>query len=247
MLTKPVSIDMYKGIMSKTDRLLTLMQLIRTLLAPITAEQLADELGTSLRTIYRYIDDLRAAGAVIDGEAGFGYTVIEDPSLPPMMFDTDEIEALVLGLKEVIQIGDPVLAKAAKNVLSKVSASLPDRLKRQLNHSVLHAKSFRPRIKITCDVAVLRKATRDEIAVKIFYGDAEARKTERTILPLSIVSVDQKLMLLAHCTLRNDFRAFRVDRILRLSISNTSFAPRRVGMLRTYLALLNKEAYKAGR
>ena len=128
--------------MSKSDRLLELMQLIRTLPAPVTAAELARELSTSQRTIYRYIENLRAAGAVIDGEAGFGFTVVEDPAMPPMMFNPDEIEALVLGLREVQQIGDPVLANAAKNVLSKVNASLPARIQTQLQNAVLHAKKI---------------------------------------------------------------------------------------------------------
>ena len=89
------------------------MQVLRTMPAPIKASDLADQMEVSLRTVYRDIDSLRAAGAMIDGEAGYGYTLVDDPALPPMMFTVDEIEALVLGLKEVQASADPVLANAA--------------------------------------------------------------------------------------------------------------------------------------
>lgn len=227
--------------MAKSDRLLQLMQLIRTLPAPVTATQLAQELNTSGRTIYRYIDNLRAAGAVIDGEAGFGYTVVEDATMPPMMFNPDEIEALVLGLREVQQIGDPVLANAAKNVLSKVNASLPVRMQMQLQNAVLHAKKFHHRHPITIDVAVLRKATRDEQALEVSYCDKDGVATQRGIWPLSIVFMDENLVLLAYCLLREDYRVFRIDRIVTLSVMKTFFKPRRVVMLREFLARIKAQ------
>ncbi len=150
----------YDVVMAKSGRLLEMMQLIRTLPAPVTAEQLAQELNTSVRTAYRYIENLRGAGAVIDGEAGYGYTIVEDPAMPPMMFNADEIEALVLGLREVQQIGDPVLAKAAENVLSKVNASLPKRVQAQLQNAVLRARKFPRRQPIEIDMAKLREKNR---------------------------------------------------------------------------------------
>lgn len=211
------------------------MQLIRTLPAPVTAGQLAQELCTSERTIYRYIGNLRAAGAVIDGEAGYGFTVVEDATMPPMMFNADEIEALVLGLREVQQVGDPVLANAAKNVLSKVNASLPARVQMQMKNAVLHARKFHQRHPISIDVAALRKATREEQVLEISYCDKDGEATRRCVWPLSIVFMDENLVLLAHCLLRADYRVFRVDRIQTIKATGDGFKPRRVGMLREYL------------
>lgn len=227
--------------MAKSDRLLELMQLLRTLPQPVTAARLAQELDASERTIYRYIDNLRAAGAVIDGAAGYGFTVVEDPAMPPMMFNQDEIEALVLGLREVQQVADPVLADAARNVLSKVNASLPKDMQRQLKSAVLYAKKFRKPHPIKIDVAVLRKATRDEQVVDLLYTDQKEAVTERTIWPLSIVFMDDSLVLLAYCLLRKDYRMFRVDRIQKLHRTDVSFKPRRVGMLRECLDRIQSE------
>ncbi|MGR3583777.1 MAG: helix-turn-helix transcriptional regulator, partial [Pseudooceanicola nanhaiensis] len=72
--------------MPRTDRMFRLLHLLRTLPAPVTAARLAEETGVSERTLYRDIGALRSAGAVIDGAAGFGFTLTEDPALPPQMF-----------------------------------------------------------------------------------------------------------------------------------------------------------------
>ena len=77
--------------MNRTHRLFQLMQTLRRLPASVTAQALVDETEVSLRTIYRDIDALRGLGAVIDGEAGFGYTLIEDAALPPLGFTDDEL------------------------------------------------------------------------------------------------------------------------------------------------------------
>ena len=115
--------------MSRTERLLALMQQLRTTRQPRQAHELAQALGVSLRTLYRDIDLLRAQGADIRGEAGVGYVLKKGaPTLPPLMFAEGEIEALVLGLRWVVQQPDPALATSARSVLAKVEAVLPARL-----------------------------------------------------------------------------------------------------------------------
>jgi predicted DNA-binding transcriptional regulator YafY len=113
--------------MSRTHRLFQMMTALRRMPAPVRASELSDEMAVSLRTIYRDIDALRGLGAVIDGEAGFGYTLIEDAALPPLGFEDEELEALVLGLRHVAVIADPSLSKAAKQALAKITARVPSR------------------------------------------------------------------------------------------------------------------------
>lgn len=227
--------------MSRSIRLIQLMQQLRSARPPVRAQDLSTELKVSLRSIYRDIETLRASGAVIDGEAGFGYTLVEDPALPPMMFSRDEMEALVLGLREVHQVADPVLANAATDALAKLKACLPERMRIQFEHSVLHARRFHDRPEITIDVAKLRQATRDEFEISIDYLDANESSTKRQVKPLSLVFMDKSLMLLAWCNMRNDFRSFRVDRIQKLLVEKSSFRPKRVSMLREYLAMIDGE------
>lgn len=125
--------------MSRTERLLALMQQLRTGRRPRQAHELAQALGVSLRTLYRDIDLLRAQGADIRGEAGVGYVLKKGaPTLPPLMFAEGEIEALVLGLRWVVQQPDPALAASARSVLAKVEAVLPARLVPMMEDQALY-------------------------------------------------------------------------------------------------------------
>ena len=203
--------------------------------APITAARLAEETGVSLRSLYRDIDSLRAAGAWIEGERGYGYRLIEDYALPPQTFDHAEIEAIALGLAEVRHMGDPALADAAASVLAKVAATLPDDREQHLFHAI--SQVYRPEARYAAarDMDVIRNACWKEEALTIRYADKGHAVSERTILPLAVMYTDRTLTVLAWCCLREAFRMFRTDRIIELKAAGTSFRPRRVTLLRTYL------------
>lgn len=229
--------------MTRTHRLFQMMTTLRQLPAPVRAVQLADALQISLRTVYRDIDALRSLGAVIDGEAGFGYTLIEDAALPPLGFEDDELEALVLGLRDVAVIGDPALAKAATSALAKITARVPPRQAHRLQHAILDARRFfrpePPRI----DVAALRAATWAEETIAFSYTDGQGARTNRQVDPLGIIYMQDTNMLMAWCHLRRDFRVFRLDRMDDLETTGDSFRPRRVPMLRDYTSRLRAEAH----
>lgn len=227
--------------MNRTERLFQMMQLLRMLPPPVTAEQLSADMDVSLRTIYRDIESLRSLGAVIDGEAGFGYTLIEDASLPPLAFEDDEIEALVLGLRDVGMIGDPALAKAAKAALAKLKARLPPRQSNQLEHAILNVRRFRKPPDPTIDVKALRRAARDEAIVAFDYADGAGMRTSRSVKPLGIVFLDECHVLLSWCLLRQDFRNFRLDRMTNLVVTGEYFRPHRVALLREAVARIRGE------
>ncbi|GEL42455.1 transcriptional regulator [Methylorubrum extorquens] len=215
---------------------------MRVLPSPVTAARLAEETGVSLRSLYRDIDSLRAAGAQIDGERGYGYRLIEDVALPPQTFDRTEIEALVLGLAEVRHMGDPALAQAAASALAKVAATLPDRAEQHLLHAVSQVRRSEARFSKIPDMETIRVGCWREEALALRYSDKDGTVTERQILPLSIVYLDSKMTLLAWCCLREAFRMFRLDRIEEVRMAGTSFRPRRVTLLRSYLAELRGHA-----
>lgn len=227
--------------MARSDRLFRLLDTIRRLPQPVTAARLAEETGVSLRTLYRDIDTLRAGGALIDGEAGFGYRLTEDPALPPQTFGREEIEALVLGLAEVRFMGDRALGEAAERALAKIVATLPERQQRQALHAVVMSYRHDGRTEPTIDLGLLREACWEERAVEIAYVDEMGRRTERRILPLSIVFFEKVQMCLAWCCLREGFRRFRLDRMERLAATGESFRPRRVPLLREFIAEIRAE------
>lgn len=224
--------------MSRIHRLFQLMQTLRRLPPPVTAAALAEQMQRSQRTIYRDIEALRGIGAVIDGEAGFGYTLVEDASLPPLGFEDDELEALVLGLRDVAIIGDPALAQAARSALAKIKARVPPSQAHRLQHAVLDAHRFASLPAIEIDVAALRAATWEEVSVSFCYTDRSGAETLRKVDPLGLVYLEQSNVLLAWCHLRQDFRTFRLDRMRDFRRTDDSFRPRRVPMLRAHLEII---------
>ncbi len=206
--------------------------------APITAARLAEETGVSLRSLYRDIESLRAAGARIDGERGYGYRLTEDYALPPQTFSREEIEAIALGMAEVRHMGDPALAKAANSVLAKVAATLPDEGEQHLLHAISQVFRSGSRYPETGHINLIRQACWKEEALEIRYMDKDRSVSDRTILPLAIMYTERTLTVLSWCCLREAFRMFRVDRIIDAKPSGTSFRPRRASLLRDYLNLL---------
>ncbi|WP_306260044.1 YafY family protein [Pararhizobium sp. IMCC21322] len=225
--------------MSRPERLFRLLNALRVLPKPVTAARLARETEVSDRTLYRDIESLRAGGALIDGAPGLGYTLTEDPALPPQTFSRIEMEALVVGLSDVRQRGDPQLAEAADAALAKIAATLPERLQRQILHATHMVYRYETPVKGTTDISDIRTACWDERAIDIDYRDADEVQSERRIYPLSIVYLDTGCGLLAWCCLRQDFRKFRIERIEAFQPTNESFRPNRVRLLRDYLAQMS--------
>lgn len=224
--------------MARTDRLLRLMQALRSLPAPVTAARLAEETEVSLRSLYRDIGSLRAAGAQIEGTPGFGYVLTEDIALPPMRFSRIEIEAIAAGLAIVEAGGDPDLRRAAKEAVAKLRASLPEREQSQILHAVTRVYRARPPETAVRDLSRIREASWKERAIEIDYADKDGAATTRRIWPLAIVWMEQAFVVLAWCCLRQDFRMFRPDRIGAVRPAEESFRPRRAALLRDYVARL---------
>ncbi|MFW8637585.1 helix-turn-helix transcriptional regulator [Cribrihabitans pelagius] len=223
--------------MARTDRLMRLMDALRRMPAPVTAARLAAETGVSRRQLYRDIATLRAGGALIDGEAGVGYRLTEDPALPPQSFSRLEIEALVLAVGELRQTGDAVLEEAGRSALARIIATLADGQSQQAMHTVL--RSFRPppaRVDLTVDMALLRRACWEELALDVQYRDLKGRVTQREVWPLGISYSDGTLMVLVWCCLRQDWRVFHAAGIELACLNGRSFRPRRVSLLRGYAA-----------
>lgn len=221
--------------MARTDRLMRLMDVMRRLPAPVTAARLADETGVSLRQLYRDIATLRAGGALIDGEAGLGYTLTEDPALPPQSFSRLEIEALRLAVDALSGIGDNELTDAAQTALSRIIATLPERQAQQALHAIMRSFTAAPeREPPLVDLATIRHACWNELTLRIDYTDLTGAPSTRDIWPLGLSYTHRTLMLLAFCRLRMDYRIFHINRIRALDLTGDSFRPRRAALVRDY-------------
>lgn len=220
--------------MSRTERLLDLIQFLRRHRAPVTGSALAAEFGISIRTLYRDIATLQAQGADIQGEPGLGYVLRPGFTLPPLMFSADEIEALVLGSRWVAKrAADERLAAAADNALSKISAVLPPELRDAADSAtLLVARS--DSLGSIASLPALRLAIRSERKVDIVYRDNGGAESTRTIWPFAIGFFEWVRVVAAWCELREDYRSFRVDRIVNLQVTEARYPRRRGAMLKEW-------------
>ncbi|MFG0319050.1 MAG: helix-turn-helix transcriptional regulator, partial [Planctomycetota bacterium JB042] len=127
--------------MRRADRLFQIVQLLRGGRV-LTAAAIAAELEVSPRTIYRDVADLIASGVPIEGEVGVGYCMARGFDLPPLMFDDEEIGALVLGARMVQAYGDDRMARRARSVLEKIELVVPERRKGSFERPELHVFSW---------------------------------------------------------------------------------------------------------
>ena len=223
--------------MARTDRLMRLMDTLRRLPAPVTAARLACETGVSPRQLYRDIATLRAGGALIDGEAGLGYTLTEDPALPPQSFSRLEIESLVLAVAALRSVADTDMARAGEAALARIIATLPDSQARHALHSTLRLfRTQNTRTAPVIDMDLLRNAMWEERALSITYLDLKDQRSIRDVWPLGMSYSETSMMLLVWCLLRKDFRTFHISRIEHAEMTGNSFRPRRVALLRDYIA-----------
>ena len=203
--------------MSRTSRLLQLLDALRGRRRPVTAADLASQLSVSLRTVYRDVQTLTGLGAPIEGGAGIGYLLRPGYFLPPLMFAVDELEALVLGARWVKGQGDAELARAAESALAKIATASPKDLRDAIAETGLWAPRFGPETEPESGLRTLREAIRRELKVRIDYTNVAGAASERLIWPIALAFFEGKRVLVAWCELRGDFRHFRTDRIASLS------------------------------
>ena len=221
--------------MRRADRLLKLIQILRRHRRPVTAERIARELEVSERTIYRDIAGLMADHVPIRGEAGIGYVLSPGYDLPPLMFTADEVEALVAGMSWVEARADAGLAHAARDVLAKVAAVLPEALAPLVIERTVGAPAYgRKPCEDVVDVSEIRRAVRERRKVVLDYADEKGARSERTIWPLAIGYFELTRVLVAWCELRCGFRHFRTDRMLAAEIAAARYPGARAKLMRAW-------------
>lgn len=226
--------------MRRADRLFEIVQILRARRLT-TAEYLAEVLEISVRTVYRDIRDLLCAGVPVRGEAGMGYALEKGYDLPPLMFTNEEIEALTLGARLVRCWADPTLAKAADRALSKIDAVLPKALKGRMETLPLFAVNFTPDTRAAERMVQLRAAVNQKRKVLLDYRSAKDETTARTVRPLCLTFFAPIWMLTAWCELRDEFRNFRIDRIVDMTLLEAAFEDEPGKTLDEFLVQVNRE------
>ncbi len=207
--------------MRRADRLFQIVQLLRGRRV-VTAADLAQELEVSARTVYRDVADLMASGVPIEGEAGVGYCLPRGFDLPPLMFDEDEIGALVLGMRMVEAWGSRTLAQRARSVLAKVETALPERLRPRLEAVAMFVPPDLP-VEERDRVELFRQGVDTRHKVRFAYEDRKGAQSRRTVRPLGLAFWGTTWTAAAWCELRSDFRHFVPQRMTGLELLDETF------------------------
>ena len=218
--------------MRKADRLFQIIQILRRARKPITAEAIAVELETSKRSVYRDIATLMGQRVPIRGEAGMGYVLDSGFDLPPLMLTPDEIEAAVLGAQWVMARGDPGLVRAAEDLVAKIAASVPERLRPLVLDPSARTRTDRmPIPPDQIDMVEVRRAIHGSRKIQLGYRDEKGEDTQRKVWPIAIGYLETVRMMVGWCELRQDFRHFRTDRITAAEFLEERY-PERPAVLR---------------
>ena len=218
--------------MRRADRLFQIVQVLRGSSQPVTADALAVELETSKRSVYRDIAALMSQRVPIRGEAGIGYVLDSGFDMPPLMLTSDEIEAAVLGAQWVASRGDPTLARAARDLVAKIAASVPERLRPVvLEPSLTSGPSWADPKVDSLDMAQVRVWIRSGRKLVLDYRDGQDRASLRTVWPFLIGYQETVRLLIAWCETREDFRTFLTDRVVEATFLEDRY-PARPAQLR---------------
>jgi predicted DNA-binding transcriptional regulator YafY len=212
--------------MRRADRLFQIIQILRRSTRPVTAAALAQELEVSKRTVYRDVADLIGQRVPIDGEAGLGYLLASDYDMPPLMLTPDEIEAVMLGAQWVAARSDKALANAARDVIAKIAAVVPEHLRPFI---VEPSVGVRPTVAMSeegVDPSRLRSAIREGRKLRLIYRSDAGEETERKVWPVILGYAETTRMLVAWCELRQGFRHFRTDRMIEAVMLDESIGLR---------------------
>jgi predicted DNA-binding transcriptional regulator YafY len=209
--------------MRRADRLMRIVHFIRGQRTAVTAQQIAEEFEMSTRTVYRDIQDLMTSGTPITGEAGVGYMIDKSYYLPPINFDSEEIEAISLGISMVRQWTDDRFADKADRALERIRAVLPTHLQGEVQQITTYAPPRQDPLPWTVSFSDLRDAIRSRQIIRITYTDGADQGSIRTLRPLALIFFSPVWLLAAWCEKRENFRHFRLDRIGALDISERVF------------------------
>lgn len=212
--------------LSRLTAILTQLQSKRIL----TAREIAEKHNVSVRTIYRDIRTLENSGIPIITEEGKGYSLIEGFNLPPIMFTEKEANALITAEQLILKNKDKSFAKEYQNAVSKIKSILRHSQKEKIEFlsNRIHFRNNTENQKTSDYLMIIQSAISDFNLIEIEYQSLQGENTKRIIEPFALYSTQENWLLIAVCKLRNDFRAFRLDHIKKMTVKNQHFEPLKI-------------------
>lgn len=217
--------------MNRIDRLTAMLIQLQTKKL-ITAQEIANHFDISLRTVYRDVRALEEAGVPIGAEAGKGYFIMDGYHLPPVIFSEEEANALVLGAKLIEGQTDKSIKEHFSGAMLKIKSVLKSAQKDGLEKLEEQIRVSQPPIQVDDQfpnnfMATIQKAMVEQKVLQFkYYSNHSGDMTERQVEPMGLVYYGSSWHLLAYCLLRQGPRDFRVDRLVKLEITDCHFDPR---------------------
>jgi len=210
----------------KIDRITSILVQLQS--KPIVrAQDLADRFEVSVRTIYRDIKTLENAGIPIFGEAGSGYSLVDGYKLPPVMFTKEEVLSFITAEKLMQKFSHESLDSHYNSAMEKVKAVIRNSEKNLVTtiENQIDIYSYRPQHSDTIKniIPIILESIVEKMQLKIHYQNVKDEATERIIEAVGIFYEVNYWYMMAFCTMRKDYRQFRIDRILKIEKTQTLF------------------------
>src|SRR5258708_3365744 len=214
---------------SRTLRLLSLLQTHRYW----PGNELADRLEVSVRTLRRDVDRLRELGYPVDAQRGIdgGYQLAAGAALPPLLLDDEEAVALAIGLRAAAQGAVAGIEESSIRALTKLGQVMPPRLRRRVEALQAATMPAAWGSGPTVDAGVLTsvaQACRDEERLRFAYTAHAGEQSNRHVEPHRLVSLGRRWYLVAFDLTRQDWRSFRIDRLVQPRSTGIRFSPRKL-------------------
>ncbi|MAT04535.1 MAG: transcriptional regulator [Acidimicrobiaceae bacterium] len=212
-----------------TARALSLLALLQTH-RYWSGVELADRLGVSARTVRRDVDRLRELGYRVDAAPGVagGYQLVAGSAVPPLLVDEDEAVALSVGMRAAAGSAIEGIDETTVRLLAKLDQVLPDRLRRRVEalHSNVEVLRWAPSVMVSAAaLTVLAQGCRDREEMRFGYRRRDGEESSRLVQPYQLVSAGQRWYLVAWDCRREDWRTFRVDRMVEPRLAGARFEP----------------------
>lgn len=224
--------------MGQLPRLISILTMLKSKRL-ITGTEMADRFGVSLRTVYRDIRKLEEAGVPIITEEGKGYSIMDGYTVSPVQFQQEEVNALITAEKIIAKTKNDSLITNFGNALLKIKSTFQSNMQTKsemLDAKMLVFSSTKTTVQNN-SLSAIQSAMTNFYGVKIKYQKVHTDEiSEREIEPAAMYSIDDIWIVIAWCHLRNDYRSFRLDRILEFKILNKKFEDRKFDLRKYFMS-----------
>lgn len=205
----------------------------------ITGIEMASKFDVSLRTIYRDIRKLEEAGVPIITEEGRGYSIMDGYVVSPVQFQQEEVNALITAEKIIAKTKNDSLIENFANALVKIKSTFQSNMqtRSELLDAKMHVFSSSKVAILNNSLSALQSAMTNFYMIKIKYQKVNSEElSDREIEPAAMYCYDEKWIVIAWCHLRDDYRSFRLDRILEYKLLNRKFEDRKFDLRKYFMS-----------